>query len=168
MKKKVLMIIIITFVLTIIVLLTNIIIDKLNTNKTNDENGPKVTLNKKTDDIKVSSDGVFKYSVKNQSIVGLNNLETTDFIYYDSTYFDIYNYDKKEITIPSVIDNVKILKISSFNIGGLEEITVEKGIEEISDYCFVGATSLKKIKLPKDIKLGNNAFGNRKVEIIYY
>lgn len=121
------------------------------------------------DKIKISEDGLYVYKAGSQILLGLNGLESTDFTYYDLMYFDIYEYNGDSLTIPSEIDGVKIKKITGLHLNNVKTIKIEEGIEEILDYCFVGANELEKLYLPETVKkIGNKIFGSRNVEIIYY
>lgn len=125
--------------------------------------------NETTNNIQISKNKLYKYNSSTNTLLGINGLSNVDFIYYDSIYFDIYDYNKEELIIPSEIDSVKIKKITGFNLSNVKSIKIENGVEEIMDYCFVGAKQLEKLYVPKSVKkIGNRIFGDRKVEIIYY
>lgn len=128
-----------------------------------------VSVEEEFDAIKISSDKKYRYDVSSKTLLGMNGLTVTDFIYYDSIYFDVYNYGKAELIIPSMIDDVKIKKITGIHINNVKVIKIEEGIEEIADYCFVGVNKLEKLYVPKTVKkIGKDIFGNRNAEIIYY
>lgn len=117
----------------------------------------------------VSKDKKYKYNPSTNTLFGFNGLMVGDFTYYDSIYFDVYEYNKDEIVIPSKVDMIEIKKITGFNLSDVKIIKIESGIEEIMDYCFVGVRKLEKIYIPKSVKkIGKDIFGDREVEIIYY
>jgi len=128
-----------------------------------------VSVEEEFDAIKISSDKKYRYDASSKTLLGMNGLTVTDFVYYDSIYFDVYNYNKDELIIPSIIDGVKIKKIAGIHINNVKIIKIEEEIEEISDYCFVGVNRLEKLYVPKTVKkIGKDIFGNRNAEIIYY
>ena len=110
----------------------------------------------------VNSSDTLNYSVKCKI--------TVEPKYTDEKYFKVngssiigYNGPDTEVSIPPVINGVKIDEISTRAFKDVKHITkveMPTTITKIGDYAFYGCTALSNIKLHKGITyLGNYAFG---------
>ena len=154
---------IVAFLIIILIIIISFII--FNNNKNNNQIEYNFNIDNSN---KIISNDTFKYIKSKNAIVGMNT-NVVDFTYYEDNYFDIYDYSKEELLIPSKIDDIDIKIISNINVKGVKTIKLEEGIESISDYCFVASDDLEKLFLPKSVKnIGKKIFGDNNVEIIYY
>ena len=97
--------------------------------------------------------------------IKVNGTSMYDTLKGNDIYFDIYNYDKKELIIPSKIDGIEIKRITGFHISNVKTIKIEYGIEEIMNYCFVGAYNLEKLYVPKSVtKMGKGILVSQTVD----
>ncbi|MDO4381001.1 MAG: leucine-rich repeat domain-containing protein [Clostridia bacterium] len=87
-------------------------------------------------------------------------------------------FDDKKIVIPKVIDGMHVYALGEGvfrNIESITEIIIPYGVISIGNFCFLGCSSLQKIKLPETLKvIGDSAFCGTQIrtleipEFVYY
>ncbi len=74
-----------------------------------------------------------------------------------------YGKSKSSITVPSTIDDTRIIQIGrqAFDGSSVNVLTIEEGVIAIRESVFANCSSLRTVRLPESLtSIGNNAFEN--------